>query len=101
MEVDDEEIDNSLRPFDDPLEMGLQLHEKNKRCTFANKGKKRGNKNPKAAQNSPTPTEIAKEALNVRKSLGVYVISDEIVAIRRITRNLRKKLDNKRQAIGQ
>ncbi|KAJ8441515.1 hypothetical protein Cgig2_026316 [Carnegiea gigantea] len=92
---DDEEIDNSLCPFDDPLEMKLQLHEKNERCKLSSKGKKRGNKNPKAAQHSPTPTKIAKEALNVRKSLGVYVISDEIVAIRRITRNLRTKLDNK------
>ncbi|KAJ8423074.1 hypothetical protein Cgig2_007577 [Carnegiea gigantea] len=67
---DDEEIDSSLRPFDNPLEMELQLHEKSERCKFSSKGKKRGNKNPKSAQNSPTPSEIMKEALDVEKSLA-------------------------------
>lgn len=64
---------------------------------LSSKGKKRDNKNPKSAQNSPTPFENAKEALDVGKSLGVFVISDVTLAIRRITRSLRKELDNKRQ----
>ncbi|KAJ8429013.1 hypothetical protein Cgig2_012711 [Carnegiea gigantea] len=93
---DDEEIDNSLRPFDNPVEMELQLHKKSETCRLSSKGKKRGNKNSKPTQNSPTPTKIAKEAFDFGKRLGVFVICDETPAIRRITRNLRKKSGSKR-----
>ena len=96
-----EEIESSLRPFNDPLEIELQLQQKSERCKFSSKGKKRGNKNPKSVQNSSTPFEIAKEVLDVRKSLGVSVIDDETPAIKRITRSLRKELDYKRQAEDQ
>ena len=41
---DDEEIDSSLRAFNDPLEMELQLHEKKEICKLFSKSKKRGNK---------------------------------------------------------
>ncbi|KAJ8441593.1 hypothetical protein Cgig2_023157 [Carnegiea gigantea] len=44
---DDKEIDNSLRPFNDLLEMELQLYEKSERCKLASKSKKRGSKNSK------------------------------------------------------
>ncbi|KAJ8422032.1 hypothetical protein Cgig2_027263 [Carnegiea gigantea] len=83
---DDEEIDSSLHPFDGPFGIEPQLHEKSKRCKLSSKGKKQGTKNPKSAQNTP-PSKIAKEVLNVRKSLGVSVISDETSVIRRITRS--------------
>ncbi|KAJ8429669.1 LOW QUALITY PROTEIN: hypothetical protein Cgig2_010408 [Carnegiea gigantea] len=59
---------------------------------------RKGNKNSKLAQTLPMPTEITKEILNFGKRLGISVISGETLAIRRIRRNLRKELDNKRQA---
>ena len=46
---DDEETDSSLRPFDDPLEIELRLHEKSERCKLSNKGKKRDNRILKSA----------------------------------------------------
>ncbi|KAJ8423502.1 hypothetical protein Cgig2_023086 [Carnegiea gigantea] len=42
---DNKEIDSSLHPFDDPLEMELQLHEKSEKCKFYNKAKRSGSKN--------------------------------------------------------
>jgi len=93
---DDEKIDSSLRPFDDRLKMELQLYEKSERCKVSSKGKKRCSKNPKSFQNSPIPTEIAKEALDFGKRLGLSTIGDEFPTIRRITKSLRKELKNKR-----
>jgi len=77
---------------------GALISWKSERRKLSNTGKKRGNKNSKSAQNSSTPFAIAKEALDVRKSFGVFVIGDETPTIGRITRSLRKELDNKRQA---
>ncbi|KAJ8421536.1 LOW QUALITY PROTEIN: hypothetical protein Cgig2_018446 [Carnegiea gigantea] len=45
---DGEEIDSTLRPFDGPLELELQLHEKSKGCKPSNRGKKSGSKNIKS-----------------------------------------------------
>jgi len=53
----------------------------------------KNNNSPKSTQHSPTPNEIAKEALNFGKKLDLSVI--ESPAIRRITRSLRKELENK------
>ncbi|KAJ8423938.1 LOW QUALITY PROTEIN: hypothetical protein Cgig2_032952 [Carnegiea gigantea] len=52
----------------------------------------------KSSHNSPTPTEIAEEALQLEKRLGISIIDDETPVVRRITRSLRKALKNKRQA---
>ena len=38
----------------------------------------------------PPHTEVAEEALQLRKSLGISMISDETLAVKRITKNLRK-----------
>ncbi|KAJ8430778.1 hypothetical protein Cgig2_027856 [Carnegiea gigantea] len=50
----DEEMDSSRRPFDGPLEMKLQHHEKCERSKLSSKDKKRNNKSPKSAQHLPT-----------------------------------------------
>ncbi|KAJ8453091.1 hypothetical protein Cgig2_014854 [Carnegiea gigantea] len=93
----DEEIASSLRPFDGPLEIELQLHEKSERRKLSSDGKKSISKISKSSHNSPTPTEFAEEALQLGKSLGISIIADETLAIRRVTRSLRKKLENKQQ----
>ncbi|KAJ8431623.1 hypothetical protein Cgig2_029031 [Carnegiea gigantea] len=86
-----------ITPFDGPLEMKLQLHMKSERCEHSSKGKKSDSKNSKSNHNSPTPTEIAKEALDFGGKLGISVMSDAISTIRRIIRSLIKELKNKRQ----
>ena len=78
--------------------MELQLHEKNKRRKLSIKRKKSGSKILKSSHNSPTSTKIAEEALQFGKSLGISIIGDKTRAVRRITRSLRKELENKRQA---
>ncbi|KAJ8450428.1 hypothetical protein Cgig2_002113 [Carnegiea gigantea] len=97
---DGEEIDSNLRTFDGPLELELQLHEKSERCKPSNRGKKSDNKNIKSNHKSPTPTKIAKEALDFRKRLGISVTGNEALAIRRIARSLRKELENNQQSKG-
>ncbi|KAJ8446128.1 hypothetical protein Cgig2_000925 [Carnegiea gigantea] len=62
---DDEEIDSSLRPFDSPLKMELQLHEKSERCKLSSKDKKSGSKISKSSHNSPTHTDIAEDTLQL------------------------------------
>ena len=94
---DDEEINSSVRPFDNSLEMDLQLHEKREMAKHSNKGKNSGNRNSRSTHDSPTPIEIAKDALDIGKRLGISVVGDESPTIRRITRNLRKKIENKEQ----
>ena len=89
---DDEEIASSLRPFDGPLETELQLHEKSEQRKLFNKDKKSGRKISKSSHNSPTPTEIVKEDLDLGKKFGISVIGDETPTTRRITRSLMKKL---------
>ncbi|KAJ8424727.1 hypothetical protein Cgig2_023391 [Carnegiea gigantea] len=97
---DGEEIDSTLPLFDGPLELEFQLHEKSERCKPSNMGKKSSSKKSKSNHESPTPTEIAKEALDFGKSLGISVIGNEAPTIRKITRSLRKELENKRQSKG-
>ncbi|KAJ8440469.1 hypothetical protein Cgig2_013628 [Carnegiea gigantea] len=67
---DDEEINSSLRLIDSALEMDIQLHEKREMTKHSNKGKNSGNRNSRSIHDSPTPPEIAKEALDVGKKLG-------------------------------
>jgi len=43
------------------------------------------------------PIEIAKEALDLGKGLGVSVIGYETSIVRRIMRSLRKEVENKRK----
>ena len=43
------------------------------------------------------PIEIAKEALDLGKGLGVFVIGYETSIVRRIIRSLRKEVENKRK----
>ncbi|KAJ8433439.1 hypothetical protein Cgig2_030961 [Carnegiea gigantea] len=76
-----EDIDSTLRPFDGPLELKLQLHEKSERCKLSNRSKKSGSKNLKSNHELPTPTEIVKEALDFGKRLGISVVGDEISTI--------------------
>lgn len=71
---DGEKIDRTLRQFDGPLELELQLHEKSEKCKPSNRGKKSGSKNTKSNHKSPTPTEITKEALDFGKRLGISVV---------------------------
>ena len=52
-----------------------------------NKGKNSGNRNSRSAHDSPAPTKIAKDALDISKRLGISVVEDENSAIRRITRS--------------
>ena len=94
---DDEEINSSLRPFDSTLEIDIQLHEKREISKYSTKGKKCGNRNSRPIQKSPTPTEIAKEALEIGKILGILVVRNETPTIRRITRSLQKKIENNEQ----
>ena len=70
---------------------------KNQHLTCINKGKKSGNKNSRPIHNSPTPTEIVKEALEIGKRFGISVVGDETPAIKRITRSLRNKIENNEQ----
>ena len=77
--------------------MKLQLYVKSEICEHSSKGKKSGNKNSKSNHNSPTPTEIAKEALDLGGKLGIFVMSDVTSIVRRIIRSLKKELENKRQ----
>ncbi|KAJ8448885.1 hypothetical protein Cgig2_030741 [Carnegiea gigantea] len=94
---DDEEINSPLRPFDSALEIDIQLHEKREMTKRSNKGKNSGNMNSRSIHDSPTPIEIVKEALDVGKRLGISIVGDENPIIRRITRSLRKKIENKEQ----
>ncbi|KAJ8449199.1 hypothetical protein Cgig2_027201 [Carnegiea gigantea] len=75
---DDEDVNStSLRPFDRTLEMDIQLHEKREKAKYSNKGKKSGNRNSRPIHNSPAPTKIAKEALEIGKRLGISVVGYE------------------------
>ncbi|KAJ8442566.1 hypothetical protein Cgig2_026508 [Carnegiea gigantea] len=94
---DDEEINSSLCPFDNALEMDIQFHEKREMAKHSNKGKNSGNRNSRLTHDSPTSTEIAKDTLDIGERLDISVVGDENSAIRRITRNLRKKIENKKQ----
>ena len=62
-----EEIDSILRPFDGPLELELQFHEKSERCKLSNRDKKSGSENSKSNYELPTSTDIAKEVLDFGK----------------------------------
>ncbi|KAJ8432525.1 hypothetical protein Cgig2_030317 [Carnegiea gigantea] len=95
---DGEEIDSTLRPFDGSLKLELQLYEKIESCKPSNRGKKSGCKNIKSNHESPNPVEIVKEDLDFGKRLDISVIKNETPAIRRITRSLRKELENNRQS---
>jgi len=44
---------------------------------------------------SPTPAKIAQQRIELGRKLGICVTSDDFDAVRRITRNLRKKLESK------
>ncbi|KAJ8442643.1 hypothetical protein Cgig2_003687 [Carnegiea gigantea] len=94
-----EKTNSSLRLFDSALEMDIQLREKRKMTKHSNKGKNSGNRNSKSIHDSPNRTEIAKEALDVGKRLYISVVQYENATIRRITRSLRKKIENKDQAM--
>jgi len=94
---DDEEINSSLCPVDSVLKMDIQLHEKREIAKDSNKGKNRGNINSRSIHDSPTPTEILKEALDVGKRLGISIVENEAPAIRSRTRRLRKKIENRKQ----
>jgi len=66
---DDEEVNStSSCPFDRTLEMDIELHEKREMAKYSNKGKKSGNRNFRLIHNSPTPTKIVKEALEIGKT---------------------------------
>ena len=64
-----EEIDSSLHPFDGPLEMELQLHEKSERCEFFSKGKKNGSKSPNQIIIHPPVLKLQKKLYNLEKDL--------------------------------
>ena len=97
--MEDDEVVNStsLCPFDRTLEMDIQLHEKREISKYSTKGKKCGNRNSRPIQKSPTPTEIAKEALEIGKILDILVVRNETPTIRRITRSLQNKIENNEQ----
>ncbi|KAJ8440981.1 LOW QUALITY PROTEIN: hypothetical protein Cgig2_020010 [Carnegiea gigantea] len=57
---EDEEIDNSFCPFDGPLVIDLQVHEKSRKRKNSNKDKKSSSEISKSNQDLPTPTESAK-----------------------------------------
>ncbi|KAJ8445724.1 hypothetical protein Cgig2_026051 [Carnegiea gigantea] len=97
---DDEEINSSLSLFDNAVEMDIQLHEKREMAKYSNKCKNNGNRNSRSTHDSSTPTEIAKDALDIGKRLGISIIGDENPTIRRITISLRKKIENKEQAMS-
>jgi len=45
--------------------------------------------------NSRTPTELARERIDLCRKLGICVVCDDSAAVKRIMRSLRKKLENK------
>ena len=51
---DDDEINSSLRPFENALEMDIQLHEKREMAKHSNKGKNSGNRNSMSTHDLPT-----------------------------------------------
>ncbi|KAJ8447423.1 hypothetical protein Cgig2_019417 [Carnegiea gigantea] len=94
---DDEEVISSWRPFDNALEMDIQLHEKREMAKRSNKCKNSGNMNSRSTHDSPTSTSMAKDALGISKRLDIFVVGDENPTIRMTTRSLRKKIENKEQ----